>query len=78
MPYIIDNDTGRILSEAVAKISSRAERSAAYEAAMSALLSSDAAPQPGGPWCDAPSDARVANMFAAKYGGLTFDEIQFA
>lgn len=69
MHYILDNDTGQILSAAVAKLPSRAERSAAYEAAMSALLSSDAAPQPGGPWCDASIDARVASMFAAKYGG---------
>lgn len=76
MPYTIDNDTGQILDEAVAKLPSRAERIARYESAMNDLLDPRHAPQPGGPWYDAPVEVRIANMQAAKHGGAYAEAVE--
>lgn len=73
MAVVIDNETGKILLDAIGKLASRSERTAAYNRAMSDLLDPRNAPQPGGPWCEMSVEERIEAMFEAKYGGAFAD-----
>lgn len=64
------------LDTSIAKLPSRAERIAAYETAMDALLDPRNAPQPGGTWYDAPVSVRIANGIAAKFGGAYAEAVE--
>jgi len=68
-PIIIDNETGRILDEAIRALPRHSQRMAAYEAALDELLDIRNAPEPGGPWYDEPVSVRIENMTSAKHGG---------
>jgi len=73
---IIDNETGRILDEAIHALPRHSQRMAAYEAALDALLDIRNAPEPGGPWYDAPVSVRIENMTAAKTGGAFAEALE--
>lgn len=69
MAIIIDNETGRILDEAIHALPRHSQRMAAYDQAIAELTDIRNAPEPGGPWYDAPVEVRIENMQAAKHGG---------
>lgn len=66
---IIDNETGRILDEAIHALPRHSQRMAAYEAALDGLLDIHSAPEPGGPWCGLSVAERIECMIEAKHGG---------
>ena len=68
-PIIIDNETGRILDEAIRALPRHSQRMAAYEAALDELLDIRNAPEPSGLRYDEPVSVRIENMTAAKHGG---------
>ena len=72
---IIDNETGRILDEAIHALPRHSQRMAAYDAALDGLLDIRSAPEPGGPWCGLSVEERIECMTAAKTGGAFADAL---
>lgn len=66
MRTLIEEFFNGIMSRRNAKQPSIEERVAAYEAAMQKLLDPDAAPQPGGLWCQLSRQRRIAEMERMK------------
>lgn len=83
MQIIIDNDTGQILDEAVAKLPSRDARMAmaVRRAEVDKALDPRSAPQPGGPWVvggwnDMTLTERLHAMTESKTGGAYAEAVE--